>query len=88
MRIVILATEASGDFLGSELIKAIRLKKKNVIIEGIGGPLMINSNLYAEEQIPDFPYDPEERATEMKRCASVCIRRQDICLQREDNSEE
>lgn len=50
--------------------------------------LMINSNLYAEEQIPDFPYDPEERATEMKRCASVCIRRQDICLQREDNSEE
>ena len=50
--------------------------------------LMINSNLYAEEQIPDFPYDPEERATEVKRCASVCIRRQDICLQREDNSEE
>ena len=50
--------------------------------------LMINSNLYAEEQIPDFPYDPEERATEMKRCASVCIKRQDICLQREDNSEE
>ena len=50
--------------------------------------LMINSNLYAEEQIPDFPYDPEERATEIKRCASVCIRRQDICLQREDNSEE
>ena len=50
--------------------------------------LMINSNLYAEEQIPDFPYDPEERATERKRCASVCIRRQDICLQREDNSEE
>ena len=49
---------------------------------------MINSNLYAEEQIPDFPYDPEERATEIKRCASVCIRRQDICLQREDNSEE
>ena len=30
MRIVILATEASGDFLGSELIKAIRIKKKNV----------------------------------------------------------
>ena len=50
--------------------------------------LMINSNLYAEEQIPDFPYDPEDRATEVKRCASVCIRRQDICLQREDNSEE
>ena len=50
--------------------------------------LMINSNLYAEEQIPDFPYDPEERATEIKMCARLCIRRQDICLQREDNSEE
>ena len=50
--------------------------------------LMINSNLYAEEQIPDFPYDPEERATEIKMCARLCIRRQDICLQREDNSKE
>ena len=50
--------------------------------------LMINSNLYAEEQIPDFPYDPEERATEIKMCARRCLRRQDICLQREDNSEE
>ena len=44
MRIVILATEASGDFLGSELIKAIRKKRKDVVIKGIGGPLMTNSN--------------------------------------------
>ena len=54
MRIVILATEASGDFLGSELIKAIRLKKKNVIIEGIGGPLMINSNFKSWINITKF----------------------------------
>ena len=54
MRIVILATEASGDFLGSELIKAIRLKKKNVIIKGIGGPLMINSNFKSWVNISKF----------------------------------
>ena len=54
MRIVILATEASGDFLGSELIKAIRKKKKNVIIEGIGGPLMIDSNFKSWINISKF----------------------------------
>ena len=54
MRIVILATEASGDFLGSELIKAIRIKKKNVIIKGIGGPLMINSNFKSWVNISKF----------------------------------
>ena len=48
---------------------------------------MINSNLYAEEQIPDFPYDPEERATEMKMCAKVCLRRRDVCVKREKNNQ-
>ena len=38
MKVIILATEASGDFLGSELIK--QLKKKKVEICGIGGELM------------------------------------------------
>ncbi len=28
MKVVILATEASGDYLGAELIKAIKKKKK------------------------------------------------------------
>ena len=50
--------------------------------------LMINSNLYAEEQIPDFPYDPEEIATEIKMCARSCLRRKDICFNREDHTEE
>ena len=39
MKIVILATEASGDFLGSELIKNLK-KNKNVIISGVGGEQM------------------------------------------------
>ena len=38
MKIYIIATEASGDYLGSHLIK--ELKKKNYSIEGIGGELM------------------------------------------------
>ena len=54
MRIVIIATEASGDFLGSELIKAIRLKKKNVVIKGIGGPLMINTMFKSWVSISKF----------------------------------
>ena len=54
MRIVILATEASGDFLGSELIKTIRIKQKNVVIKGIGGPLMINSNFKSWVNISKF----------------------------------
>lgn len=54
MKIVILATEASGDFLGSELIKAIRFKKKNVQIKGIGGPLMINSKFESWVNISKF----------------------------------
>ena len=40
MKVVILATEASGDYLGAELIKAIKKKKKKVEICGIGGELM------------------------------------------------
>ena len=54
MRIVIIATEASGDFLGSELIKVIRLKKKNVVIKGIGGPLMIDSMFESWVSISKF----------------------------------
>ena len=54
MRIVIIATEASGDFLGSELIKVIRLKKKNVVIEGIGGPLMLDANFKSWVNISKF----------------------------------
>ena len=39
MRIVILATEPSGDFLGSKLIKNLK-KNKKVVISGVGGEQM------------------------------------------------
>ncbi len=39
MRIIILATEPSGDFLGSKLIKNLK-KNKKVVIAGVGGEQM------------------------------------------------
>ncbi len=43
MKIVILATEASGDYLGFELIKSFQKINKKILIEGIGGPLMCST---------------------------------------------
>ena len=39
MKIVIIATEASSDYLGYNLIKSLR-KKKKINLYGVGGPLM------------------------------------------------
>ena len=40
LRIGILAGEASGDILGSRILAALRSQYDEVIVEGIGGPLM------------------------------------------------
>ena len=40
MKVVIIATEASSDFLGYNLIKSLRKKKKKINLYGVGGPLM------------------------------------------------
>ena len=40
-KIYIIAGEASGDFLGSQLIKAIKEKEPETVVFGIGGDLMI-----------------------------------------------
>ncbi len=45
MKIVILATEASGDYLASELIKCLKKKIKNIDISGVGGELMKKNGL-------------------------------------------
>ena len=41
MRVGIVAGEASGDILGSELIRAMKQVDDTIQFEGIGGPLMI-----------------------------------------------
>ncbi len=53
MRVVILATEPSGDFLGSELIKNLK-KNKNVILSGVGGEQMKNAGFQSWVSINEF----------------------------------
>ena len=53
MRIVILATEPSGDFLGSKLIKNLK-KNKKVVISGVGGEQMKVEGFQSWVQINQF----------------------------------
>ena len=53
MRIVILATEPSGDFLGSKLIKNLK-KNKKVVISGVGGEQMKVMGFQSWVQINQF----------------------------------
>ena len=54
MKIVIIATEASSDFLGFNLIKSLKKKNKNLIINGVGGPLMESVGLKSWIPIEEF----------------------------------
>ena len=36
--------------------------------------------------MPDFPYDPEEKATQKKICAKICLKRRDACLKIESDN--
>ena len=53
MKIYIIATEASGDYLGSHLIKELK-KKKNYSIHGIGGELMKKEGMSSWVPIEKF----------------------------------
>ena len=50
MKVIIIATEASGDYLGYHLIKSLRKKKKNIQIFGVGGKLM--NRLHLKSWVP------------------------------------
>ncbi len=53
MKIVILATEPSGDYLGSELLKYLK-KNKDIQISGVGGEQMISAGLKSWVPIEKF----------------------------------
>ena len=53
MRIVILATEPSGDFLGSKLIQNLK-KNKKVVISGVGGEQMKVAGFQSWVKIDQF----------------------------------
>tara|TARA_B110000438_G_C15742400_1_gene619079 strand:+ start:100 stop:393 length:294 start_codon:yes stop_codon:yes gene_type:complete len=39
-----------------------------------------NTIVFAQDNKPEFPYDPEEKATQTKICAKVCLKRRDACI--------
>lgn len=54
MKIVMIVTEPSGDFLGFQLMKEIKKKKKNIAIHGLGGELMQSCGLKSWIDIKEF----------------------------------
>ena len=54
MKVIIIATEASSDYLGFNLIKSLKKKKKNIVIKGVGGPLMESVGIKSWIPIKEF----------------------------------
>ena len=54
--------------------------KKIILLFSLLFFIATNSVVYFQENMPDFPYDPEEKATQKKICAKICLKRRDACL--------
>ena len=39
-----------------------------------------NTIVFSQDNTPEFPYDPDEKATQAKICAKVCLKRRDACI--------
>ncbi|MDB2584107.1 hypothetical protein N9Y50_05680 [Alphaproteobacteria bacterium] len=53
-KVFILAGEASGDYIGSSVMKGLKLIDKKISFFGIGGPLMIEEGLKSKYKMNDF----------------------------------
>jgi hypothetical protein len=47
-----------------------------------------NKIAFSQDNVPDFPYDPEVKGSQTKVCAKVCLRRRDACVKIEANNPE
>jgi len=53
-KVFILAGEASGDYIGSSVMKGLKLIDEKITFFGIGGPLMIEEGLKSKYKMNDF----------------------------------
>jgi lipid-A-disaccharide synthase len=53
-KVFILAGEASGDYIGSSVMKGLKLIDEQITFFGIGGPLMIEEGLKSKYKMNDF----------------------------------
>ena len=53
-KVFILAGEASGDYIGSSVMKGLKLIDEKISFFGIGGPLMIEEGLESIYNMNDF----------------------------------
>ena len=73
-----LAGEASGDILGASVLQALRLRHPDLVVEGIGGPLMQAqglSSLFPMERLSVMGFvEPLKRLPELLRIRRAVLR--------------
>jgi len=78
VRIAVLAGEASGDILGASVLQALRLRHPDLVVEGIGGPLMQAqglSSLFPMERLSVMGFvEPLKRLPELLRIRRAVLR--------------